>query len=144
MCIKKLILFSIRLQLLGIYVLCNFCVCTHIFYLQFCTLSRLSHEVGWKYQTVIATLELKRKAKANVFYARKKKDLVSQQIFISDKSCTHYQKTAKILCMQLCQMFQNVLQSTCIILTPLGPPYLGRIKWIVKIFQKVSFSLHFV
>jgi len=38
---------------------------------KFCHLGRLSHEVGWKYQGVIQTLELKRKAKANVHYAKK-------------------------------------------------------------------------
>lgn len=38
---------------------------------KYCTVGRLSHEVGWKYQNVIETLELKRKAKANLHYARK-------------------------------------------------------------------------
>lgn len=38
---------------------------------KYCELGRLSHEVGWKYQNVIQTLELKRKAKANVHYAKK-------------------------------------------------------------------------
>ena len=38
---------------------------------KYCELGRLSHEVGWKYQGVIQTLELKRKAKANVHYAKK-------------------------------------------------------------------------
>jgi large subunit ribosomal protein L13Ae len=32
--------------------------------LQFCHVGRLSHEVGWKYQTVVRTLESKRKVKA--------------------------------------------------------------------------------
>ena len=36
--------------------------------MQFCSLGRLSHEVGWKYQDVVATLETKRKAKAIVFH----------------------------------------------------------------------------
>merc|ERR1712066_571948 len=35
---------------------------------KFCSLGRLSHEVGWKYQDVVATLETKRKAKAIVFH----------------------------------------------------------------------------
>jgi large subunit ribosomal protein L13Ae len=30
-------------------------------------LGRLSHEVGWKYQDVVATLEAKRKVKAEVW-----------------------------------------------------------------------------
>lgn len=41
---------------------------------KYCSLGRLSHEVGWKYQNVIETLELKRKAKANLHYARKKNE----------------------------------------------------------------------
>lgn len=31
---------------------------------QFCHVGRLSHEVGWKYQSVVRTLESKRKVKA--------------------------------------------------------------------------------
>merc|ERR1711915_552392 len=38
---------------------------------RFCNLGRLSHEVGWKYQSVVATLEAKRKAKASVYYKNK-------------------------------------------------------------------------
>lgn len=41
----------------------------------FCELSRISHEVGWKYQDVVATLEAKRKVKAKQFYTRKQTDL---------------------------------------------------------------------
>merc|ERR1711982_97579 len=36
----------------------------------FCSLGRLSHDVGWKYQDVIETLEAKRKVKAQDFYNR--------------------------------------------------------------------------
>merc|ERR1712198_285662 len=36
-----------------------------------CKLGRLSHEVGWKYQGVVATLETKRKAKSAVYYKTK-------------------------------------------------------------------------
>merc|ERR1712241_1051915 len=39
---------------------------------KYCSLDRLSHEVGWKYQSVVATLEAKRKAKSAEFYARSK------------------------------------------------------------------------
>ncbi|KAI8740886.1 60S ribosomal protein L13A [Biomphalaria glabrata] len=39
---------------------------------KFCNLDRLSHEVGWKYQGVVATLEAKRKVKSKHFYERKK------------------------------------------------------------------------
>ncbi|XP_014665194.1 PREDICTED: 60S ribosomal protein L13a-like [Priapulus caudatus] len=41
---------------------------------KYCNLGRLSHEVGWKYQGVIETLEAKRKAKSKVFYEKKKAD----------------------------------------------------------------------
>lgn len=40
----------------------------------FCELSRISHEVGWKYQDVIKTLEAKRKVKSKLFYDKKQKD----------------------------------------------------------------------
>jgi len=42
---------------------------------KFCSVGRLSHEVGWKYQKVVATLEAKRKAKASIWYKKKKEDL---------------------------------------------------------------------
>jgi large subunit ribosomal protein L13Ae len=35
-------------------------------------LNRLAHEVGWKYQGVIGTLEAKRKVKSKKFYENKK------------------------------------------------------------------------
>ena len=42
---------------------------------KFCVLGRLSHEVGWKYQHVISTLEAKRKVKAAVYYKKKRADI---------------------------------------------------------------------
>jgi len=39
---------------------------------RFTELSRLSHEVGWQYQTVVATLEKKRKIKAKHYYLRER------------------------------------------------------------------------
>ncbi|XP_065579713.1 large ribosomal subunit protein uL13-like [Artemia franciscana] len=39
---------------------------------KYCKVGRLSHEVGWKYQNVTATLEAKRKVKAAVAYRNKK------------------------------------------------------------------------
>jgi len=39
---------------------------------QFCSLGRLSHDVGWKYQDVVATLEVKRKVKSEAFYKKQK------------------------------------------------------------------------
>ncbi|RWS25752.1 60S ribosomal protein L13a-like protein [Leptotrombidium deliense] len=41
---------------------------------KYCSLGRLSHEVGWKYQGVIETLELKRKAKSQIRHAKKVKE----------------------------------------------------------------------
>merc|ERR1712059_235778 len=38
---------------------------------KYCSLGRLSHEVGWKYQDVVATLEAKRRVKAEVFHKKK-------------------------------------------------------------------------
>merc|ERR1711979_147493 len=38
---------------------------------KYCSLGRLSHEVGWKYQDVVATLEAKRKVKGEAFHKSK-------------------------------------------------------------------------
>lgn len=40
----------------------------------YCTLGRLSQEVGWKYANVVETLELKRKARASIRVNLKKKE----------------------------------------------------------------------
>merc|ERR1712150_387902 len=37
---------------------------------KYCSLGRLPHEVGWKYQDVVATLEAKRKVKGEAFYKK--------------------------------------------------------------------------
>jgi len=39
---------------------------------KYCTVGRLSHEVGWKYQDVVERLEERRKVKSAAYYARKK------------------------------------------------------------------------
>jgi len=39
---------------------------------KYTTIGRISHEVGWKYQDVVAKLEEKRKAKSAAYYQRKK------------------------------------------------------------------------
>ncbi|KAJ3099803.1 60S ribosomal protein L16B [Physocladia obscura] len=39
---------------------------------KYCTVKRISSEMGWKYQGVVERLEEKRKAKGEVYYARKK------------------------------------------------------------------------
>lgn len=43
-----------------------------VYFFQFCRLGRLSHEVGWKYQDVVKTLEDKRKARSALYYETKK------------------------------------------------------------------------
>ncbi|CAO4370262.1 hypothetical protein L5515_004511 [Caenorhabditis briggsae] len=40
---------------------------------KFCLVGRLSHEVGWQYQDVVAKLEAKRKVKGAAYYEQKKK-----------------------------------------------------------------------
>merc|ERR1711930_1167 len=37
---------------------------------KYCSLGRLSHEVGWKYQDVVETLEAKRRVKAEAYYKK--------------------------------------------------------------------------
>ncbi|KAK4222521.1 BAG domain-containing protein, partial [Podospora fimiseda] len=54
---------------------------------KYCTVGRLSHEVGWKYQDVVARLEERRKAKGAAYYERKK--LAARQL-------TEAKKTAKV------------------------------------------------
>ncbi|KAI9794566.1 MAG: 60S ribosomal protein L16B [Peltula sp. TS41687] len=39
---------------------------------KYCTVGRLSHEVGWKYQDVVRTLEERRKVKGQAYYEKKK------------------------------------------------------------------------
>lgn len=49
---------------------------------KYCTLGRLGHEVGWKYQNVIESLEMRRKARAALYYKTKKRD---QKLFAEAK-----------------------------------------------------------
>jgi len=42
--------------------------------LQYCSLGRLAHEVGWKHKSVVETLEARRKAKSQLRYLQKKKE----------------------------------------------------------------------
>jgi large subunit ribosomal protein L13Ae len=39
---------------------------------KYCTVGRLGHEFGWKYQDVVARLEERRKVKGAAYYERKK------------------------------------------------------------------------
>merc|ERR1712209_316314 len=48
---------------------------------KFCSLGRLSHDVGWKYQDVVATLEAKRKVKSEGFHKKQQAiDKIKQQV----------------------------------------------------------------
>merc|ERR1712137_982482 len=61
---------------------------------KFCELNRLSHEIGWKYQGVISTLEAKRKVKSALYYKRKKQmaTLKAQAVKNVAKRVDKYQK----------------------------------------------------
>merc|ERR1711994_1099384 len=37
---------------------------------KYCSLGRLSHETGWKYQEIVETLEAKRRVKAEAYYKK--------------------------------------------------------------------------
>eukprot|EP00051_Salpingoeca_urceolata_P026166 m.476324 g.476324 ORF g.476324 m.476324 type:complete len:203 (-) comp20499_c0_seq1:110-718(-) len=52
----------------------------------FCTLGRLSFEVGWKYKDVVQELEAKRKVKSAEFYAEKKKEARLRKAAAENKS----------------------------------------------------------
>lgn len=64
--------------------------------MQFCSLGRLSHDVGWKYQDVVATLEAKRRVKSEAFHKKrlavdKIKDQVKKDAKVV-KRIANYQK----------------------------------------------------
>ncbi|RMZ91354.1 hypothetical protein DV736_g1408, partial [Chaetothyriales sp. CBS 134916] len=58
---------------------------------KFCTVGRLSHEVGWKYQDVVARLEERRKVKSAAYYERKR--AVRKQLAEAKKSAAVDKKT---------------------------------------------------
>jgi len=62
---------------------------------KYCTVGRLGHEFGWKYQDVVARLEERRKAKSAAYYERKKK--TRAQIGQASKAAKHDSKTTKQL-----------------------------------------------
>ncbi|KAG0168776.1 60S ribosomal protein L16B [Apophysomyces sp. BC1034] len=53
---------------------------------KFTTLGRISHEVGWKYQDVVAKLEDKRKAKSAAYYQRKAALIAIQKKAVDSKA----------------------------------------------------------
>jgi len=62
---------------------------------KYCTVGRLGHEFGWKYQDVVARLEERRKAKSAAYYERKKK--TRAQIGQASKAAKQDSKTTKQL-----------------------------------------------
>merc|ERR1719378_1987564 len=58
---------------------------------RFCSLGRLGHEVGWKYQDIVAALEAKRKVKGEAFYKAKSEAAVVKDAKVA-KRIAPYQK----------------------------------------------------
>jgi len=62
---------------------------------KYCTVGRLSHEVGWKYSDVVKRLEEKRKAKSSAFYSRKKV-LIKKLATASANASTNKEELTKL------------------------------------------------
>lgn len=62
---------------------------------KYCTVGRLAHEVGWKYQDVVSRLEERRKVKSTAYYQRKK--AIRKQLSDAQKSAKVDDKTKKQL-----------------------------------------------
>jgi large subunit ribosomal protein L13Ae len=62
---------------------------------KYCTVGRLAHEVGWKYQDVVARLEERRKVKGAAYYERKK--VARRQLAEAQKSTSGDSKTKEKL-----------------------------------------------
>ncbi|KAL7268517.1 60S ribosomal protein L16A [Rhizina undulata] len=62
---------------------------------KYCTVGRLSHEVGWKYDDVVKRLEEKRKVKSEAYYARKKV-AIRQQAVAKKAVTTNSEELAKL------------------------------------------------
>jgi large subunit ribosomal protein L13Ae len=62
---------------------------------KYCTVGRLSHENGWKYQDVVSRLEDRRKAKAAAYYERKK--IAARQLSDAKKNAGTKTETTKAL-----------------------------------------------
>jgi len=58
---------------------------------KFCSVGRLSHEVGWKYQDVVERLEERRKVKGHAYYEKKK--ALRRQLSDAQKSAKVDEKT---------------------------------------------------
>lgn len=62
---------------------------------KYCTVGRLSSEVGWKYSDVVARLEERRKAKGAAYYERKK--VAARQLSEAKKTAAAKSATTKTL-----------------------------------------------
>jgi len=51
---------------------------------KFCSLGRLGHEVGWKYQDIVETLEAKRKVKGEAFFKGQKEVSKAKEAILKD------------------------------------------------------------
>jgi len=61
---------------------------------KFCTVKRLSHEVGWGYKDVVDRLEEKRKIKAQAYHERKSAAVKLRQKATSDTAASFEKLTA--------------------------------------------------
>lgn len=61
---------------------------------KYCTVKRLSHEVGWGYKDVVDRLEEKRKVKAQAFHERKLTAAKLRQNAIADQASSFSKLTA--------------------------------------------------
>jgi len=61
---------------------------------KYCTVKRLSHEVGWGYKDVVDRLEEKRKIRAKAFHERKTTAIKLRQKAIADTSASFGKLTA--------------------------------------------------
>jgi len=61
---------------------------------KYCTVKRLSHEVGWGYKDVVDRLEEKRKIRAKAFHERKLAATKLRQKAIADNSASFGKLTA--------------------------------------------------
>ena len=60
---------------------------------KYCTVKRLSHEVGWGYKDVVDRLEEKRKIKAQAFHERKRAAIKLRQKAVGDAAASFGQLT---------------------------------------------------
>merc|ERR1712165_647083 len=65
---------------------------------KFCSLGRLSHDVGWKYQDVVTTLEAKRRVKAEAYYKKRvAMDKIKEQVKTDPKVVKRIAQYQKII-----------------------------------------------